>query len=73
MVSGAIGGFLDVATNFNTQAFLDDNLIGQFYILEICSFLSKQMDEWPPHVSHLYVCAICSSVLQNWLENDDAW
>ncbi|EPS67599.1 hypothetical protein M569_07175, partial [Genlisea aurea] len=30
MVSGAIGGFLDVATNFNTQAFLDDNLIAQF-------------------------------------------
>lgn len=28
MVSGAIGGFLDVASNFNTQAFLDDNLIG---------------------------------------------
>ncbi|CAL5323751.1 unnamed protein product [Camellia sinensis] len=31
MVSGAIGGFLDVAFNFNTQAFLDDNLIGQFF------------------------------------------
>ncbi|XP_058097022.1 GPI ethanolamine phosphate transferase 2 isoform X2 [Magnolia sinica] len=30
MVSGAIGGFLDVAFNFNTQAFLDDNLLGQF-------------------------------------------
>ncbi|KAG8373430.1 hypothetical protein BUALT_Bualt11G0023500 [Buddleja alternifolia] len=30
MVSGAIGGFLDVASNFNTQAFLDDNLIAQF-------------------------------------------
>ncbi|KAK4430522.1 GPI ethanolamine phosphate transferase 2 [Sesamum alatum] len=30
MVSGAVGGFLDVATNFNTQAFLDDNLIAQF-------------------------------------------
>ncbi|XP_011097481.1 GPI ethanolamine phosphate transferase 2 isoform X3 [Sesamum indicum] len=30
MVSGALGGFLDVATNFNTQAFLDDNLIAQF-------------------------------------------
>lgn len=29
MVSGAIGGFLDVAFNFNTQALLDDNLIGQ--------------------------------------------
>jgi ethanolaminephosphotransferase len=28
MVSGAIGGFLDVALNFNTQAFLDDNLLG---------------------------------------------
>jgi ethanolaminephosphotransferase len=28
MVSGAIGGFLDVAFNFNTQAFLDDNLLG---------------------------------------------
>ncbi|KAI3462125.1 hypothetical protein Pfo_018788 [Paulownia fortunei] len=31
MVSGAIGGFLDVASNFNTQAFLDDNLIAQFH------------------------------------------
>ncbi|KAL2521817.1 Alkaline-phosphatase-like family protein [Forsythia ovata] len=31
MVSGAIGGFLDVAFNFNTQAFLDDNLIVQFF------------------------------------------
>ncbi|KAK9112847.1 hypothetical protein Scep_020366 [Stephania cephalantha] len=30
MVSGAIGGFLDVAFNFDTQAFLDDNLLGQF-------------------------------------------
>lgn len=28
MVSGAIGGFLDVAFNFNTQAMLDDNLLG---------------------------------------------
>ncbi|GER37506.1 RING/U-box superfamily protein [Striga asiatica] len=27
MVSGAIGGFLDIAFNFNMQAFLDDNLI----------------------------------------------
>uniref|UniRef100_A0A7N2MQR4 Uncharacterized protein n=1 Tax=Quercus lobata TaxID=97700 RepID=A0A7N2MQR4_QUELO len=27
MVSGAIGGFLDVAFNFNTQALLDDNLL----------------------------------------------
>lgn len=32
MVSGAIGGFLDVAFNFNTQALLDDNLIGQLVI-----------------------------------------
>ncbi|XP_018806744.1 GPI ethanolamine phosphate transferase 2 isoform X2 [Juglans regia] len=31
MVSGAIGGFLDVAFNFNTQALLDDNLLGQFF------------------------------------------
>ncbi|XP_022844207.1 GPI ethanolamine phosphate transferase 2 isoform X3 [Olea europaea var. sylvestris] len=31
MLSGAVGGFLDVAFNFNTQAFLDDNLIGQFF------------------------------------------
>ncbi|KAF4350405.1 GPI ethanolamine phosphate transferase 2 isoform X1 [Cannabis sativa] len=31
MVSGAIGGFLDVAFNFNTQALLDDNLIDQFF------------------------------------------
>ncbi|KAF7130490.1 hypothetical protein RHSIM_Rhsim10G0172300 [Rhododendron simsii] len=31
MVSGAIGGFLDVAFNFNTQALLDDNLIRQFF------------------------------------------
>ncbi|XP_050371365.1 GPI ethanolamine phosphate transferase 2 isoform X2 [Argentina anserina] len=30
MVSGAIGGFLDVALNFNTQAMVDDNLLGQF-------------------------------------------
>lgn len=29
MVSGAIGGFLDAAFNFNTQAFLEDNLLGQ--------------------------------------------
>ncbi|XP_041017312.1 GPI ethanolamine phosphate transferase 2 isoform X3 [Juglans microcarpa x Juglans regia] len=31
MVSGAIGGFLDLAFNFNTQALLDDNLLGQFF------------------------------------------
>ncbi|PRQ48491.1 putative Type I phosphodiesterase/nucleotide pyrophosphatase/phosphate transferase [Rosa chinensis] len=31
MVSGAIGGFLDVALNFNTQAMVDDNLLGQFF------------------------------------------
>ncbi|KAI6699504.1 hypothetical protein NL676_013828 [Syzygium grande] len=31
MVSGAIGGFLDVAFNFNTQALQDDNIIGQFF------------------------------------------
>ncbi|KAK2977286.1 hypothetical protein RJ640_013051, partial [Escallonia rubra] len=30
MVSGSVGGFLDVAFNFNTQALLDDNLIAQF-------------------------------------------
>lgn len=30
MVSGAIGGFLDVAFNFNTQALLDDNLLGRY-------------------------------------------
>ncbi|KAA3457360.1 GPI ethanolamine phosphate transferase 2 isoform X2 [Gossypium australe] len=31
MVSGAIGGFLDVAFNFNTRAMTDDNLLGQFF------------------------------------------
>ncbi|KAK9713118.1 hypothetical protein RND81_06G004100 [Saponaria officinalis] len=31
MVSGAVGGFLDVAFNFNTQAFLDDNLLYQLF------------------------------------------
>ncbi|GAB2283228.1 hypothetical protein Dimus_017753 [Dionaea muscipula] len=31
MMSGAIGGFLDVAFNFNTQALLDDNLLGGFF------------------------------------------
>ncbi|KAG5059201.1 hypothetical protein JHK87_000230 [Glycine soja] len=31
MVSGAIGGFLDVAFNFNTLAYLDDNLVAQFF------------------------------------------
>ncbi|GMH24143.1 hypothetical protein Nepgr_025986 [Nepenthes gracilis] len=31
MVSGAIGGFLDVAFNFHTQALVDDNLLGQFF------------------------------------------
>ncbi|PKA63214.1 ethanolaminephosphotransferase [Apostasia shenzhenica] len=31
VVSGAIGGFLDLAFNFNTQAFFDDNLLDQFY------------------------------------------
>uniref|UniRef100_A0A8R7QRZ8 GPI ethanolamine phosphate transferase 2 C-terminal domain-containing protein n=1 Tax=Triticum urartu TaxID=4572 RepID=A0A8R7QRZ8_TRIUA len=33
MVSGAIGGFLDVALNFNTQAFLDDNLLDQLHTI----------------------------------------
>lgn len=72
-MSGAIGGFLDVASNFNTQAFLEDNLIGQFYILEkIVNLLS--MREWlASNVSHLYVCVIYSPVSQDWLENDDAW
>lgn len=42
MVSGAIGGFLDVAFNFNTQALLDDNLLGKYVnyvmitMLELC-------------------------------------
>ncbi|CAK8537153.1 unnamed protein product [Lathyrus sativus] len=31
MVSGAIGGFLDVASNFNSQAYSDDNLLAQFF------------------------------------------
>ncbi|KAL4197269.1 hypothetical protein AMTRI_Chr04g250260 [Amborella trichopoda] len=31
MISGAIAGFLDVAFNFNTQALLDDNLLGQLH------------------------------------------
>ncbi|KAI7754133.1 hypothetical protein M8C21_014877 [Ambrosia artemisiifolia] len=31
MTSGSIGGFLDVLFNFNTQAFLEDNIIGQFF------------------------------------------
>lgn len=35
MVSGAIGGFLDVAFNFNTQALLDDNIIGVGIVLSI--------------------------------------
>lgn len=30
MVSGSIGGYLDVAFNFHTQAFLEDNLLDQF-------------------------------------------
>ena len=33
MVSGAIGGFLDVAFNFHTLALLDDNLIGKLFVL----------------------------------------
>ncbi|KAL9241384.1 hypothetical protein vseg_015502 [Gypsophila vaccaria] len=33
MVSGAVGGFLDVAFNFNTQAFLDDNLLCQLFTI----------------------------------------
>ncbi|KAL6635238.1 hypothetical protein ACP70R_027909 [Stipagrostis hirtigluma subsp. patula] len=33
MVSGAIGGFLDVAFNFNTQAFLEDNLLDQLRMI----------------------------------------
>uniref|UniRef100_J3LHQ0 GPI ethanolamine phosphate transferase 2 C-terminal domain-containing protein n=3 Tax=Oryza brachyantha TaxID=4533 RepID=J3LHQ0_ORYBR len=33
MVSGAIGGFLDVAFNFNTQAFLDDNIVDQLHMI----------------------------------------
>lgn len=37
MTSGAIAGFLDVAFNFNTQALLDDNLIGKS--LALCEFL----------------------------------
>lgn len=42
MVSGAIGGYLDVALNFNTQAFLDDNLIGQLFILvEVYSLIIR--------------------------------
>ncbi|XP_078444466.1 alkaline-phosphatase-like family protein isoform X2 [Wolffia australiana] len=31
IVSGIVGGFLDVAFNFNTQEMLDDNLVDQFY------------------------------------------
>ncbi|GJM87045.1 hypothetical protein PR202_ga02962 [Eleusine coracana subsp. coracana] len=33
MVSGAIGGFLDVAFNFNTQAFVEDNLLDQLHMI----------------------------------------
>ncbi|XP_038881646.1 GPI ethanolamine phosphate transferase 2 isoform X3 [Benincasa hispida] len=35
IVSGAIGGFLDVAFNFNTQALLDDNLLGKSHIVSL--------------------------------------
>ncbi|KAI3664802.1 hypothetical protein L6452_43410 [Arctium lappa] len=31
MTTGSIGGFLDVLFNFNTQALLEDNIIGQFF------------------------------------------
>ncbi|XP_028754540.1 GPI ethanolamine phosphate transferase 2 isoform X1 [Neltuma alba] len=31
MVSGAIGGFLDVVLNFNSQAFLEDNVLAKFF------------------------------------------
>lgn len=37
LTSGAIGGYLDVAFNFNTQAFLDDNIIG--LVVCICNHL----------------------------------
>ncbi|KAK8965845.1 hypothetical protein KSP40_PGU008727 [Platanthera guangdongensis] len=33
MVSGSIGGYLDVAFNFHTQAFLEDNLLDQFQLI----------------------------------------
>ena len=29
MTTGSIGGFLDVLFNFNTQALLEDNIIGE--------------------------------------------
>lgn len=40
MVSGAIGGFLDVAFNFNTQALLDDNLLGIYWFFFFFLFVN---------------------------------
>lgn len=40
MVSGAIGGFLDVALNFNTQAMVDDNLLGKLILAKVVNHIS---------------------------------
>ncbi|KAL6911592.1 hypothetical protein ACP4OV_000397 [Aristida adscensionis] len=45
MVSGAIGGFLDVAFNFNTQAFLEDNLLDQLHMIG-CKLVMLGDETW---------------------------
>jgi hypothetical protein len=67
MVSGAIGGFLDVAFNFNTLAFLDDNLLGLFK-----SFYSSITHVFILRNSYL-VGLQCRSIVSDWLEIGYAW
>lgn len=45
MTTGSIGGFLDVLFNFNTQALLEDNIIGElarsYWVYQIAHLMTN--------------------------------
>lgn len=67
MTSGAIAGFLDVAFNFNTQALLDDNLIGKsstsYSIPQRLRSLDEASADDSLHISKDFVACSCSVVI----------
>lgn len=71
MVSGAIGGFLDVALNFNTQAMVDDNLLGKLILAKVVNHISCFWDGTELQF-YLSTGLPHRPVFQDWLENGDA-
>lgn len=80
MTSGAIAGFLDVAYNFNTQALLDDNILGMFEIISSGGVQYQKLFEdiqsfwnFRKHNNCYFFLSLVRSVSKNRLANGDAW